>query len=151
MPMPMEMIVVRIFKSSVVCGAGVLMAFLLKFSYQIECPVVAYPAGVLWAVLLSVGILFFYTHFDLFSSGLLSVRVGAVRAILAGVLLVELVWMVVLSIHKSGCEGFLKVAVLPFGLVVFYSIFVLMMLFGDAFFGVMRKVIRLGVDPRRFS
>lgn len=143
-----EAIFVKSLRCVVIIASGCLIFFLFKFMQQAGCSADSYPPSVLYAALFSIFILAFYAKFDWLSAGVVNAGVNLVRIILVVVFSAEIAWSLLLSANNSWCESFFKIGVVPFLLVIFYSIFIFANLFGDEFLGVVRNIIRFGIDPR---
>lgn len=146
MAVQFESLVVASLKLLLAAGACFLIYALASFLYVTGCPITKPSAAVLYSVFLSLLALFVYTKFDCLSVGIFRLGVSRVRLWLGCSLLFELVGMAIF-IWRTGCERPIGELAIPFALIVFYTVTIFAVLFGDGFLGVMRKVIRLGVPP----
>ncbi|MCC7634542.1 hypothetical protein [Stenotrophomonas rhizophila] len=149
-----EVIFVRFFKGVLVLGAVYIFIGLARFMVEMTCPLNGYPAVVMWGWLLALVALLAYTKIDFMSVGLFGVSLLTVRVIAGSVSAAVAALAVLVGIWNADCEVSPGVVVFPAALLIFYAAFVIALLFGDRYLGVLRKIVRLGIkpfDPSRVS
>ncbi len=143
-----EEIFARCLKIALLAGTGYVLFALGRLMMTMECTSSGYPGVFLWSWLLSLLILAVYSRFDILSRGLFKARVSRVRVAAACLLSTEVVIAVHLGIELSACQsGGGGMIVPPAAFLLVYTSIALSLLFGDAWLGMLRTVIRLGNRP----
>jgi len=143
-----EEIFVRCLKIALLFGTGYFLFALGSLMITMQCTSRGYPGSFLWSWLLSLVALVVYSRFDILSKGLFRARVSRVRVAAACLLSTEVVIAVHLGIELSACQsGAGGMIAPPAVFLLVYTSIALSLLFGDAWLGMLRTVIRLGNRP----
>ncbi|WP_447595599.1 hypothetical protein [Stenotrophomonas rhizophila] len=143
-----EQILVRCLKIALLFGTGYFLFALGRLMITMECTSSGYPGSFLWSWLLSLVALVVYSRFDILSKGLFKARVSRVRVAAACLLSTEVVIAAHLGAELSACQsGGGSRIVPPAAFLLVYTSIALSLLFGDAWLGMLRTVIRLGKRP----
>jgi len=108
---------------------------------RLGCDGERYPPSVLYAVFAAIPVLAFYLWSSLMRKGLI-LHVVAVRALFAAAVAIQLAQVALAVALTPQCESLLSIVLVPAGLALFYVMAALALLFGDAYLGVLRGVIR---------
>ena len=109
---------------------------------QLDCTGGRYSPVVLWGFLAAIPVLAIYVWSNLMRTGLLRMHVIAVRALFAAAVAIQLAQVALAVALTPQCESLLSIVLVPAGLALFYVMAALALLFGDAYLGVLRGVIR---------
>lgn len=147
---PEQLTAAKVLKALSALGGGAIVVCLVNFMVGIDCPADRYPPIVLGSLFLSLAVLFLYTHFRMLSRGLLQAPVQATRLAFAAVVAVELTGVgLIIGLHRE-CDSVIRIIPLPAVLVIFYTGSIFALVYGDAYLGVLRRIVRLGRKPIDF-
>lgn len=148
MPLTGEQIFVKCLRTALLAGTAYILFALGELMLTMTCNQEQYPGAFLWPWLLSLLVLAIYSKFDFMRTGLFKANVIAVRVAAALLLSTELVVIAHLSTQLSTCQGADDGMILAPGFfLLLYTAIALSLLFGDAWLGVIRTIIRLGKRP----
>lgn len=141
--MRVESALVLAFKSLLCLGCLWLAGLQVLAVGRLGCDGERYPPSVLYAVFAAIPVLAFYLWSSLMRKGLIRLHVVAVRALFVAAVAIQLAQLALVVVLTPQCESLLSVVLVPAGLALFYVMAALALLFGDAYLGVLRGVIRL--------
>ncbi|GEM_PF-709136 len=148
MPLTGEQIFVKCLRTALLAGTAYILFALGELMLTMTCNQEQHPGAFLWPWLLSLLVLAIYSKFDFMRTGLFNANVIAVRVAAAVLLSTELVVIAHLSTQLSTCQGADDgMIVAPGFFLLVYTAIALSLLFGDAWLGVIRNIIRLGKRP----
>ena len=145
MPLSGEQLFARCFRTALLIGSGYILFELGNLMVTMDCTSNRPTGALMWPWLISLPILFVYYIFDFLKTGLFKVNVIWVRMAAALLLATELVVAAHFRMQLSTCpneDG--GVIALPAMFLLFYTAFALSLLFGDAWLGVIRTMVRQG-------
>jgi len=117
---------------------------------NIKCPFEANPPGLVGSAFIAILLLILYTKFKFSARGIVPAKIGAVRWAVSIVVAVELAVVGVVIFLNIECESILRAIPITAALLVFYTVVIFSVVFGDAYLGFLRGLVRLGVKPIDF-
>lgn len=150
MSMSAELILARILKVAAVAAAALISFALVRAMVGMTCNLKAYSPAVLWAMYASLLMLIVYSKFKFSSRGLVRLPVPLVRRALAAVVALELAGIGILFAWNRDCASIVRALPVPAALLIFYTTVIFSIVFGDAYLGGVRNIIRLGRKPTDF-
>lgn len=150
MPMSAELIFVRVLKLAAVAAALFVCLALVRDMVFMSCDMDGYSGGVLWAMYSSLLLLMVYSRFKFSSRGMVKLQVPLVRRAFVIVLAIEIAGIGFLFDWHGECLNIIRALPIPAALLLFYTAVIFSVVFGDAYLGVVRSIVRLGRKPTDF-
>lgn len=148
--MPEQLTPANVLRVVMALACGAILACLMQSIAEMECPVLRYSPSVLASLFLSLAMLLIYVKFKMLARGVLQAPLRVVRMSFVSVVAIELLAIgLMVGLHRE-CESVIRTVPIPAALMIFYTGSIFALVFGDAYLGVLRRIIRLGAKPVDF-